>query len=1105
MSKSFRNTALVLLLLVGSFALAQQPTTGILEGVVVDRDGAPLPGATVVLIGPFGEQGAQSNQDGVFEYRFLTPGKYRVRCSLADYGTVEIPDIEVVTGQRTRVPITLMPGRTEEITVSSAAPLVDPKRVEVVSNFKSAQTIETLPVGRNFVDALALAPGVVSGGATGEGNYSIGGSSGLENSYLIDGVNITDSGYGGVGTYSINYGSLGTGITTDFLEEVQVKTAGFEAEFGQALGGVISGTVKSGSNTFSGSVRAYFTPASLEGGRALADLPTGAVNIVEEDEVDLGLSAGGPILKDRLFWFAAYNPVSSSFLQTIQPTTNPLLDLNDPGVDTNGDGTVDTFVSDTYPVNNFFSNANSELETDRDRDNYAVKFNFLASANHRFELTAFGDPSDGVGSDGIRTGQFFMEGDSNGDGTYSPAEGLSSTSLGALDDQGASTIDYGADQQSLRYNGFFGSDWFVEAQASHRENDFEETSNVNAFRYLDERVTREWSIAPLLGLDPAINRASSPRGGGSGFVGPTLDETWDYSIKISKIWGNHEVKAGFQFFDIEYSQISRYSGPSTTLNFPDGEGGFIPLETTSGVLVNVRGGIPGCSLCVFSTGQPYYQITRSRFNEPGPVTGEEMSLFIQDTWTINDQWVLKVGIRTTQQELSGSSAYTLPISREGARDFSPEPTTFTPNSYEFDTELSPRIGVTFDPFANGKTKLYAHYARLFERVPADLAVRQFSNEFGTTSFQFTDPRLTNWRGTSISVQGLSPGRVEDDTKLPYVDEYVIGFQQQLRPDLALEMRGIYRDQGRVLEDVQFTTLEAIQNYYYSGLEYYFDNDGDGTPEGTGVTPEPFPGFGQGAFGEYVLANPGENTEGPFGTPVREYKAFEIEVTKRLADNWQFIANYRYAKLQGNYEGLFRNDNTQSDPNITSLFDFPNSPLMRGQYAEGPLNTDRPHVMNLLGTYFFDNGLEIGGALKWQSGTPRTPLLAHPSYLNAGEIPGVDPIYYQPGGDPDLDGTLDWVGVPGSGLFLADYTDSPRGSLGRLPDLATIDLHLGYQRKFGDTRLKITADVLNIFNIQEATAISDDVESIAQTPNPNFNRITDYQIPRTIRLAAIWDW
>jgi outer membrane receptor protein involved in Fe transport len=96
------------------------------------------------------------------------------------------------------------------------------------------------------------------------------------------------------------------------------------------------------------------------------------------------------------------------------------------------------------------------------------------------------------------------------------------------------------------------------------------------------------------------------------------------------------------------------------------------------------------------------------------------------------------------------------------------------------------------------------------------------------------------------------------------------------------------------------------------------------------------------------------------------------------------------------------------------------------------------------------------------------------------------------------------GDPGN-FFLGDYSDAPRGSLGRTPDLATIDLHFGYSRAIKDTRLKLTLDVTNLFNAQESNAFNDNVELTAGSPDPTFGKIIGYQLPRAVRFGAVWDF
>ena len=94
----------------------------------------------------------------------------------------------------------------------------------------------------------------------GEANPSISGGSGLENQYVVDGVNITNQGYGALGSYSIVFGSLGNGTPFDFMQEVQIKTGGYEAEFGQATGGVVNVVTKGGTNNLRGTAFGYVRP-----------------------------------------------------------------------------------------------------------------------------------------------------------------------------------------------------------------------------------------------------------------------------------------------------------------------------------------------------------------------------------------------------------------------------------------------------------------------------------------------------------------------------------------------------------------------------------------------------------------------------------------------------------------------------------------------------------------------------------------------------------------------------------------------------------------------------------------------------------------------------
>ena len=208
---------------------AAQETTGTISGRIVDAQGLAVPGVTVTATGSQGAKTVVSDTEGRFTVPFLTPGPYAVHAELQGFNAVDRSDVQVRLGQTVEIPVTLQIGTlTETIQVRGGSPAVDTTSTTIGANLDST-TLSRLPVGRRFSDTLYLTPGVSTGGNVGIANPSIEGSSGLENQYVVDGVNITNGGYGALGSYSIVFGSLGNGTPFDFMQEVQVKTGGYEA------------------------------------------------------------------------------------------------------------------------------------------------------------------------------------------------------------------------------------------------------------------------------------------------------------------------------------------------------------------------------------------------------------------------------------------------------------------------------------------------------------------------------------------------------------------------------------------------------------------------------------------------------------------------------------------------------------------------------------------------------------------------------------------------------------------------------------------------------------------------------------------------------------
>src|SRR5713226_9027599 len=244
---------------------------GSLNGTVVDSTGGAIVGAQTTLNGPQGAQSQVTNGSGIFIYQDLIPGTYRLGVEMKGFRRAEVPDVLINVGRVSAIRIQLEPGSvTSTVEVVSSAVTVDTTSTAVATNLND-DFYQKLPVARGVAGLFYLAPGVVSGGGTGVANPSIGGATGLENLYIADGVSITDTAFGGLGIYSRVYGSLGTGINLSFIKEVQIKTGGFQPQYGGATGGVVQIVTKSGGHDYHGAVAGYWQPKQFEAQRLNPD------------------------------------------------------------------------------------------------------------------------------------------------------------------------------------------------------------------------------------------------------------------------------------------------------------------------------------------------------------------------------------------------------------------------------------------------------------------------------------------------------------------------------------------------------------------------------------------------------------------------------------------------------------------------------------------------------------------------------------------------------------------------------------------------------------------------------------------------------------------
>jgi len=815
----------------------------------VTQAGTPLPGVTVEVRSPAlqGVRTEVTDSKGQFRFSLLPVGDYTLTTSLSGFNTVSQKNVAVSLNRTVALEVTMSPQASEQITVTGAAPVVDVSSATSGVNVTS-QTMQSLPIGRNFVAAAQVAPGT-SSDATGTTVY---GSSGAENNYIIDGLNTTE----------VERGRQGKRLNFDFIQEVETITGGLPAEYGRTTGGVINAITKSGSNEFHGDLFGYDSGGSLTSKNSTAgDRPATSTTIGDVDkQYDFGANLGGFIMKDRLWFFGAYNRTNETDLST----------------------RINTPIS--FP--GFFElPVGGSVSTDVKRDLYAGKLSLAITPSQLFNVSLFGDPS-------------------KNEGAIFALSGPPSTFQG--------TNKFGGNDMIGRYSGVFGTNW-----------------NLNAS--LGEHKEKNTISGPGKTISQIIDQTISPnvRTGGYGFIQDQNFKRNTGKLDISAFFGSHQFKFGGDRENLDAQNINMFTGSDR------------PRKRCTVALVN--------NACP-ATGRIYY-IHEVYINDLSPTLNtadpttfaanvlpaliaspktQNTSAYLQDSWKMMSNFTVNLGVRWEQQKVG---------SRLGEWRIN------------LNNNIAPRLGLIWDPSNNGRSKLYANYGRFYESIPMDINLRTFGGELSLQSENF-DPaagHVTPDR-TAPAVSGFGSGRfrflggegpVADDLKGQYLDEYLLGYDYEIAANLAVGVKGTYRDLGRVIEDMSAGGVYKVAN----------------------------PGEGLGKTTTFLFDDAATPVAVP--KPKRTYKGVELHATKRFSNNYQFFASYVWSRLEGNYDGTFQASTGQLDPNINSAFDYAEFLVNN----HGLLSNDRTHQFKFYGSYTLPSGmakgLDIGGAFHWQSGTPLT--------------------------------------------------------------------------------------------------------------------------------------
>jgi outer membrane receptor protein involved in Fe transport len=962
----------IALLPVASGAVGQ--TTGTIQGRTADPAGGAIPGVTIRVSGLSlqGVRAVLTDSAGTFHVPALPPGRYVVRAGKTGFQATERAATVSLDATQT-VDIMLEPATEESVTVSGTVPLIDFSSTTNGTNYTRA-VISSLPVGRNYADIVRANPGVSTDVGQTEGRsiaLTIYGATSAENQWIIDGVNTTN----------VLKGVQGKALNNEFVQEVEVKTGGYSAEYGRALGGVVNVITKSGGNEFHGGAFVYYDSSGTTAVQQFkpGDSAITQMRIAGGERYDYGADLGGFLLKDRLWFFAAYNRV-----------------------------TLDDQLSRVSPTPNVPTSAQFPLDSAQNL--YSGKLTWNVASSTTVVASIFADPSTTKGAAGADPRQ--------GLGIYdvTPPLSLERSTWYSARTQGGT--DYGVRLQQL-----FGAEALATLQGSYHR-DKNSLSAGGGIQYTDLTCVGGTPANPCT-PPPEPNSVS----GGYGFVSGPNDNSssrrGQVAGSVTTYVGNHEIKAGGDTMD----------GQTSLHPYGTGE-----------QLVLIRN----------EYGQRYYEHKFYAVSPEDPVPVASINpraqvldygLFAQDSWRVSPGLTIDLGLRWDGED---------------TRDYAGQAVL------RLNEQWQPRIGIVWDPWQNGATKIYASAGRFSYALPTFAAADVFANHTSLFTYNFDpvsvvqDSNVIGHPSMLVAQTGATGDPVDAGLKASTTDELTIGVERLFTPTLTVGLKGTYRRLNHVIEDRCDLDYTYPEN---EGSSCALINPGSNATFASGNTQT------CNGYDDDQCSAPGPAVP----EAKRIYRGIELLARQSVGNSLWMQASFVYSSLKGNYDGgVNQMVYGQTNPGVNLDFDYP----AMWHDAYGTLALDRPYRLRFDGYWTTPWKLTVGLSAFVESGSPTNQI----GYFN---------------------------GSYGPVIFLV-----PRGSVGRLPTLWQTDLTLSYPILVGPATVSLQGYLFNIFNKQIAVD-RDNVWSLyapdgypatiydpsQQQTNPYYGSVTRRSNPRLFRAAV----
>ncbi len=768
-----RLSVCVVVLLFTSLALAQS-FRGTIQGTVTDSSGASVPGAQVKVVSA--ETGLTrtvvTTDDGVYSAAELPPGTYSVTISKAGFRTATLKGVDVSVSAVSRANISLTPGEIKEsVEVNADLPLIETTSNTMGGTIEGSEAAD-LPVnGRDFTKLLVLVPGatgdpVGSSDSPGSfGLFSVNGNRGRSNNYLLDGTDMND---GFRNLPSINeagvFGTPATILPVDALAEVPVISGG-EAQYGRNSGAIVNLVTKSGTNKIHGSVYGFFRDSTFDA-RNYFNPKSDPQDKFHNDQ--FGISAGGPIVKDKTFWFASYegqrehgglpspgtvpttgdipasgiNPVIAGILATNPWGTLPT------GASTGGVGVPVTF---SVPFYNVIDSFIGKIDQHLGKADLLTGRYFYGNSKQAFPL---GLVAGGTGTPGFDT--------------------VTPTNVNVV---------------SVSYTKVISSALLLEIRGGY--NRFHETFSAQDSSFNPSSIglgtlgegtsTLDYGM-PLISVAPFSkfgSNAANPRG--------RTDNNYQLFGNMTYTKGNHSFKWGYEW---RRTGIDSY--------FDSGYRGVLSFASLSDFLAGLPSG------------------GRSAQGPSARTTHENNSgLYFQDNWRLTKRLTVNLGLRWDYYGVIGAdnNAFSILQPCASGQDcsatfgYNPSGTLITPSQlYPRDlNNFSPRLSFAYDLTGSGKTVVRAGWGIFYDAFSQDFFVGQLPYNtfnagpaFNTIQFSFSpanqivanQPVFTDYASTDVFT-------VDQKLRTPYVQNYNLNIEHQITNNLALQV-GYVGSSGRKL-------------------------------------------------------------------------------------------------------------------------------------------------------------------------------------------------------------------------------------------------------------------------------------------------------------------